>query len=334
DESSVDDIQRQGSVAGGLLPEEQGGNSTAEVWAGSPCGVSPGFRCNGSDGPEQGEDTAELSLLSSATRFGAAGSADQRPGEQHGVLRHLPQEQAQHEGNSPAREIGIQGWKSAMYSFLYNSIRFRRELGFLVLLSACALVPAGAHAAKKKKKVETPPAAEMGPRKYTFDPTKLVWPSPPNIGRVKWVSYFAGAKIDYSQATKAKPKSSWMDRLAGGQSEEEKVSPKNFPYQMIGPYGIAIDSKGLVYVADQRVGAVFIFNTETQDTQMIRNGFEAHFGWINGLAVDDDDRLFVSDGKMHRVLIFNAKHDVENQIAEGLQDPVGLAIDTTNRFLY
>jgi DNA-binding beta-propeller fold protein YncE len=82
------------------------------------------------------------------------------------------------------------------------------------------------------------------------------------------------------------------------------------------------------------VGAVFIFNTETRDCQLIRNGMEAHFGWINGLAIDDDDRLFVSDGKMHRVLIFNTKHEVENQISEGLTDPVGLAIDTTNRFLY
>jgi DNA-binding beta-propeller fold protein YncE len=37
---------------------------------------------------------------------------------------------------------------------------------------------------------------------------------------------------------------------------------------------------------------------------------------------------------MHRVMIFNAKHDVDGQITEGLVDPVGLAIDTTNRFLY
>jgi DNA-binding beta-propeller fold protein YncE len=90
----------------------------------------------------------------------------------------------------------------------------------------------------------------------------------------------------------------------------------------------------LVYVADQRVGAVFIFNMETRDCQLIRNGAEAHFGWINGIAIDDDDRLFVSDGKMHRVLIFNPKHEVEGQITEGLVDPVGLAIDTANRFLY
>jgi sugar lactone lactonase YvrE len=89
-----------------------------------------------------------------------------------------------------------------------------------------------------------------------------------------------------------------------------------------------------VYTADQRVGAVFIFNPETHDTEMIRNGYEAHFGWINGLAIDDDDRLFVSDGKMHRVTIFSPKRELEGQITEGLIDPVGIAIDTTNRFLY
>jgi sugar lactone lactonase YvrE len=219
-----------------------------------------------------------------------------------------------------------------MYRFLFNSIRNRNWVAVLVMLSVGLMFPSTA-GADKKKKAEAP-APEVGPRKFAFDPTKLVWPSPPNIGRIRWVDYFAGAKIDYTPAAKGKPKSSWMDRLAGGQSDEEKVNPKSFPYQMIGPYGIAIDSKGLVYVADQRVGAVFIFNTETSDCQMIRNGIEAHFGWINGLAIDDDDRLFVSDGKMHRVIIFNTKHEVENQITEGLVDPVGLAIDTTNRFLY
>ena len=126
-----------------------------------------------------------------------------------------------------------------------------------------------------------------------------------------------------------------MDRLAGSTARKrEGRSLKNFPFQLIGPYGIAIDSKGLVYVADQKVGAIFIFNTETRDVQLIRNGCEAHFGWINGLAIDDDDRLFVSDGRLHRVLVFNPKHEVDGQITEGLVDPVGLAIDNENRFLY
>ncbi len=220
-----------------------------------------------------------------------------------------------------------------MFHFLFNSIRTRNQLTAALLLAASLTVPLTAGAAKKKK-ADTAPVVEVGPRKFAFDPTKLVWPSPPSVGRIHWLDYFAGAKIDFTPAANAKPKSSWMDRLAGGQSDAEKINPKSFPFQMIGPYGIAIDSKGMVYVADQRVGAVFIFNTETRDCQMIRNGIEAHFGWINGLAIDDDDRLFVSDGKMKRVLIFNAKHELENQIAEGIVDPVGLAIDTTNRFLY
>jgi sugar lactone lactonase YvrE len=220
-----------------------------------------------------------------------------------------------------------------MFGFLTKSIKTRNSIGVLLLLALCVALPLTLNASKKKK-ADPNAAPEVGPRKFSFDPTKLVWPSPPNMARVRWADYFTGLKIDYTQSAKAKAKASWMDRLAGGQSDEEKANRKDFPFQMIGPYGIAIDSKGLVYVADQRVGAIFIFNTETRDTQMIRNGYEAHFGWINGLAMDDDDRLFVSDGKMHRVLILNVKHEVEGQITEGLQDPVGLAIDTTNRFLY
>jgi DNA-binding beta-propeller fold protein YncE len=216
---------------------------------------------------------------------------------------------------------------------LFNSMPMRKLLAALLLAPLVVALPLAAHASKKKK--DDPAAApDAGPRKFPFDPTKLVWPNPPNIARVHWLEYFAGSKVDYTPAASEKAKATWMDRLAGGQSQDEKFNPKTFPFQLIGPYGIAVDSKGLVYVADQKVGAVFIFNTQTHDTQMIRNGFEAHFGWINGLAIDDDDRLFVSDGKMHRVLIFNAKHELENQINEGLVDPVGIALDTANRFLY
>ncbi|HUB51114.1 MAG TPA: SMP-30/gluconolactonase/LRE family protein [Terracidiphilus sp.] len=221
-----------------------------------------------------------------------------------------------------------------MSSFLFNSNRSLKTSALLLIAAACIALPSAAHASSKKKTTTdaTPPVD--GPRKFNFDPKKLVWPSPPNIARVRWLDYFAGAKIDYSAPAAAKPKASWMDRLAGTQSDQEKVNPKSFPFQLIGPYGIAIDSKNKVYVADQKVGAIFIFDTDTHEAQLIRNGIDAHFGWINGLAIDDDDRLFVSDGKLHHIMIFNPKHEPEGQITEGLQDPVGLAIDSTNRFLY
>ena len=218
-----------------------------------------------------------------------------------------------------------------MFRCLTHGKRLSKAVAHFLLISMIVALPTAAMADKKKKKADT--STDAGPRKFPFDPAKLVWPSPPGIARIRWVDYFAGMKIDYSAAA-TKPKATWMDRLAGAQSQNEKFNVKTFPYQLIGPTGIAIDSKGLVYVSDQRVGAVFIFDTKTRETQLIRNGYEARFGWLNGLAIDDDDRLFVADGKLRHVLIFNTKHEVENQVTEGLVDPVGIALDTANRFLY
>jgi hypothetical protein len=163
-----------------------------------------------------------------------------------------------------------------MFRALFNSKFLCRPLAVLIVLALGLALPSSI-SAEKKKKATADAATEVGPRKFPFDPTKLAWPSPPNIARIRWLDYFAGSKVDYSQAANAKPKATWMDRLAGGQSQAEKFSAKTFPFQLIGPYGIAIDSKGKVYVADQRVGAIFIFNTETHESQLIRNGYEAHF---------------------------------------------------------
>jgi DNA-binding beta-propeller fold protein YncE len=199
----------------------------------------------------------------------------------------------------------------------------------LIAVLVLALVSPVAVQAKKKP-VATTQKAEPRPQ---VDISKLVWPEPPNLPRVRYTNYFAGMKFATTVDNK-KPKQSWMDRLAGGQTQDEKVSRRDFPFQLLGPYGMAVDSKDRLYVADQKVGAVFVFNTETRETELIRNGVEAHFAMINAIAVDDNDRVFVSDGKLAKVLVFDANHKVEAQISEGLVDPLGLAIDTERRLLY
>lgn len=204
---------------------------------------------------------------------------------------------------------------------------------FLLLILA-VVSPVSSYAGDKKKKNDLVTQQPTGPHGEPVDLSKLVWPNPPNIARIRWLNYFAGMKIDYTPAEKTKPKQSWMDRVAGTKQVDNVDKLKTFPWQLLRPYGIAIDSKGLVYVADQKVGAVFIFNTETREASLIKNGVDAHFGLVNGVAVDDGDRLFVSDGKMHRVLVFDPQHKVEGQISDGLEDPVGLAVDNENRFLY
>jgi DNA-binding beta-propeller fold protein YncE len=214
--------------------------------------------------------------------------------------------------------------------------RGKAAMALAVVLMVGLASPVSVYGGKKKKADAAAPE-QTGPMVdlSKIDISKLVWPQPPSIPRVRYIAYFAGMKIDHTPAaSKPKPKQTWMDRLAGSKPQDEKSILKDFPFQLMGPFGMAVDSKGQLYVADQRVGAIFIFNTETRDVALIRNDVEAHFGLLNALAIDDDDRIFVSDGKLRRVLVFNSKHVVVDQIDKGLVDPVGLAIDKENRFLY
>jgi DNA-binding beta-propeller fold protein YncE len=215
--------------------------------------------------------------------------------------------------------------------------RSSKILATLVGLLALALILPGITAAQKKNKAAADPNAQL-PKRVNFDISKIVWPTPPEIARVKFVEQLTGEKISFnSSANKTqKPKQSWMDRLAGTKPEADSVQDQ--PFQLLRTYGLAFDSKGNIYAADQAVGAIFVFNPDPGkkfEVSMIRNSKEAHFGLINGLAIDDNDRLYVSDDKFHKVIVINAKHQEESSFgADVLVRPGGMAIDVENRFLY
>jgi DNA-binding beta-propeller fold protein YncE len=198
--------------------------------------------------------------------------------------------------------------------------------GVAILLTLIS--PAALYADKKKKKKEEEPKKPN--ILDLLDYSKIVWPNPPAITRIKYLNYFC---CDKYVPEPAKKKSSWMDRMAGGETQAQKQAEKPL-FALWTPYGLAEDSKGNLYVADGKVGAVFIFHTETKDLQMIKHGFQARFGDIIGLAIDDSDRLFVSDTKFHRVVVFDKNHKVEGTIGQGLIDPGGMVVDNENRFLY
>ncbi len=198
----------------------------------------------------------------------------------------------------------------------------------LTLLLVAALTPSYA---EKKKKEETnqPKLTKLGSVVSTLDYSRIVWPNPPAITRVKYLDLFSGEKREVEKAAK---KTGWMDRLSGvATGETSQNKPK---FQLLSPYGLAVDSKGLLYVADHKVGAIFIFNTETKEVELIKHGVAARFGLITGLAMDDSDRLFVSDSETRHVLVFNPQHKTEASISEGMSSPAGIAIDSENRFLY
>ncbi len=184
-----------------------------------------------------------------------------------------------------------------------------------------------------QKKAAAPAKPPEPPK---IDTSNIVWPQPPAIARLKYLDYFSAEKKPPEKEKKEVKKKSWMDRMAGVDPDATTKNGDTKPRFALGtPYGLAVDSKGMVYVADTKVGAVFIFNPESKDTGFIKHGVDAKFGRIFGLVIDDGDRLFVSDGQYNHVLVFNPEHKLEGQFGEGvMNDPAGLAIDEENRFLY
>jgi sugar lactone lactonase YvrE len=204
-----------------------------------------------------------------------------------------------------------------------SGLTSRRLLALIVLFSLTLAVPVSVMGAKKKKTETSPPPP-------VIDYSNIVWPNPPAIARIRYQAFYAAEKLSQVDTPKTK-KDSWMDRLAGTQPQAESGKVL---WQLAEPYGIALDSKGSLYVADQKVGAIFVFNTQTREVELIKNKTHAHFVRIIGLAMDDDDRLFVSDPGLSHILVFNPKHEASDVITEGLITPGGMAIDTENRLLY
>ena len=218
-----------------------------------------------------------------------------------------------------------------MRAFGRKSERVGRKLMALAILSALTILSPVALQAQKKSKADK--QAEIDAKIKAIDYSNIVWPNPPAIARIKYTAWYTSDKAARDLQGNKQKKSAWMDRLAGTQSNEE-VSAR--PFELVQPYGCAVDSKGNLYVADQKVAAIFIFGTikENKDVDLIKNSAHAHFVRIIGLAMDDNDRLFVSDPGLRHVLIFDKTHKAEDVITEGMAEPGGLAIDTRNRLLY
>ena len=226
-----------------------------------------------------------------------------------------------------------------MFDARFNSMVPGKNWMILALMLSLMASPTALYAQKKSNKKANAQGQETEQKRVEFDIRKIVWPNPPAIARIRFEAILTGQKIDRAALeSKQKPKQSWMDRLAGAQPDSQvKDVQKKVGFQLIRVYGVATDSQGNVYAADQAVGAIFIFpkGSESDKLELIKNGENAHLPMINGLAIDDTDRLFVTDAKLHHVLVFNAKHEPEASFgAEVLVSPAGIALDNTNRFVY
>ena len=75
------------------------------------------------------------------------------------------------------------------------------------------------------------------------------------------------------------------------------------------PRGVAVDSEGMVYVADFNRGEVLKFTQEGKHLATNGSKGEQHqqFGRPCGICIDSDDIMYVTDEMKHHVMVFATK---------------------------
>ena len=93
------------------------------------------------------------------------------------------------------------------------------------------------------------------------------------------------------------------------------------------PFGLALDSKGDLYVANFQVGQVLVYNPSYQQlpAKTITNALRAP----TGVAFDINNNLYVSDESYNTVNEYSPAHKLLQQLtsANGIGGPVAIAID-------
>jgi DNA-binding beta-propeller fold protein YncE len=178
----------------------------------------------------------------------------------------------------------------------------------LAALLAVSLLAPGGSAAKDKKK--------------TNGTVQLAWPPPPEVARIRFLGQYQGEDV------KGKKKRGFLERLAG---VPEAASREN----LVKPYGVAVDSKGRVFVADSALKLVFVFDLETRSLEYRGDKPPASFTKPIGVAVDGRDRLFVSDAERHNITCLDESGAVVAVFGtDVLVRPAGIATDLALNRLY
>jgi DNA-binding beta-propeller fold protein YncE len=158
---------------------------------------------------------------------------------------------------------------------------------------------------------------EEFPRKISRE---VVWPKPPAQARIAYVRSFASSS-DLKDGGKTFLKMA-MDVILGPKLEK-----------IIKPFGVAVDSKKRLVVADSAFRRIHIFDIEGNKYKMITRAGGGEFQTPIGVAVDNLDNIYVADSAARKVFVFNARGGHLFDI-DGFDRPTGLAVNGGDGVLY
>ncbi|MBI5470900.1 MAG: 6-bladed beta-propeller [Ignavibacteriae bacterium] len=144
----------------------------------------------------------------------------------------------------------------------------------------------------------------------------LFWPKPPDKPRIQFLYAFCG-KQDMGIE-----KSFWRKLADVVFGEEREIN------SMARPQGIAVDSKGCIYVTDIALKGVHVFDFEEKEHTLFQGDDDHQFVSPVGIAVSPDGMLYVSDSEIGAVLVFDPDGDYKFTISKGLKRPTGICLSS------
>lgn len=189
-----------------------------------------------------------------------------------------------------------------------------RAIALLTLVVLCGPGAAGSVGVQTRK--------AKAPATPAVDVENLVWPGPPERPRVRFVAAIRG-----SADLQGKVKLSFIERMAGRSPARDQRLQK--------PYGVAVDNKGRIFVADGAQRAVVVFDREHRKVDLWRGTAQFPLALPVAVAFDGKGQLFVADSSRGQIVVFAP--DGKAVAAFGrdvIGRPGGLAIDAGRRRLY
>ncbi|MHC4271684.1 MAG: 6-bladed beta-propeller [Planctomycetota bacterium] len=162
------------------------------------------------------------------------------------------------------------------------------------------------------------------PRGDIFPPLEkpLVWPEPPEKPRIVYVGAL-------STEDDLKKGISWMQGLG------ELIFGKKDVGVLVGPYSVTIDTEDRLFIADEAVSVVHMFNLDTREYKQFSSlGLEEKLQTPVSLTVIEG-RIYVVDSMLHKVCVFDRNGNFLFSFGgEHLKRPSGIAFSQLSQRIY
>jgi DNA-binding beta-propeller fold protein YncE len=196
------------------------------------------------------------------------------------------------------------------------SLRFGLVLGLIALASGCA---------EHKSVMRYTPQGNV-------PDSKLVWPSPPDTARFRFVGELYGEQnfvLEEGESTGKKVTSffRWVVGMDGGGDD---------PVVLQRPQSGTVDESGRIYVTDVSRSAVYVFDEAKGklDVWEFADGLR-RFNSPIGIAVKADGQVLVADAALGVVVRLDRDGEPQGAIGKGvLKRPTGLAWDPLKKWIY